>query len=509
MKAPCVGCQVHQLFYYLVISYAFNGLIDIVDAESASQHLEKAKQFMNNAKYSEALSHFDEAIRQDPKNYLTYFKRGTVYLALSRPKSALDDLNRALELNKDFSPALSQRASLRLKFGALDEAYIDYENLLRLEPNNQDASMMYRRIEQLKDEFMNAQDMISDYQYDSAASYITKLIDAMPFNTELLKLRANAFEKLGEVRRAINDYRTIAKLSVDALIYLTIAKMYYRLGEIDESLNNVRECLKLDPDHKACMDFYRPIKKINKHITSMLEAKDSKVKDNCIFEGTKAIKTLEQQGDVKDQSHLIYSIKSVMCHCSSQANDIEGLKICDEAIKSSSEGGVEGIAIDKPDLICDKADLLAANEDYDEALAAYQEALKLKQTRRASEGVEKMKMIQKQKKQRDYYAILGVSRRADANEINKAYRKLAAKYHPDRHQSEDEKKKAQAKFMDLADAKAVLTDPKKRSQYDNGEDPLDPSSKHRSQYHSHGFYGDPFSQFGGGGAPFTFKFKFS
>lgn len=513
MRLPCIGClsNIYQsINYYLMLCYSFEllGVIDLVIADSASEHLESAKKYLSIGRYNDALPHLDEAIRYDADNYLTYFKRATVFLAINRPKSALDDLNKAIELNNDFTSALIQRASLRVKFGDLDEAHIDYENLLRLEPNNQDAIMMYSRIEQLKEDVMNAQDLMSDNQYNEAAAYLGNLIEAMPYNTEVLKHRAKCLEIIGDVRRAISDYRTIAKLKIDAKVYLNIARMYHKLGEIEESLNNVRECLKLDPDHKSCMDFYKPVKKLNKHITNMLDAKSSKDKDNCIFEGTKAIKTIEQQGIDKQQLRLVYSIQSVMCHCSSQAADAEeGLKICDEALKNSDDGGIEGIAIDKPDLICDKADLLAEIEDYAQALSAYQESQKIKNSERASQGIKRMQQIHKQKKKRDYYKILGVHRRADVNEINKAYRKLAAKWHPDRFQAEEDKKKAQAQFMDIADAKAVLTDAKKRRQFDQGQDPLDPSLKHQGQPH-HEFYGDPFGHFGGG-APFSFKFKFS
>ena len=83
----------------------------------------------------------------------------------------------------------------------------------------------------------------------------------------------------------------------------------------------------------------------------------------------------------------------------------------------------------------------------------------------------------------------------------KAYRKLAQKWHPDNFKEGDEKKSAEKKFIDIASAKEVLTDPEKRQKFDAGEDPLDPESQsqHFENFHRHGF------QFSGG-RTFTFTF---
>uniref|UniRef100_A0AAQ5Y4Q5 DnaJ homolog subfamily C member 3 n=1 Tax=Amphiprion ocellaris TaxID=80972 RepID=A0AAQ5Y4Q5_AMPOC len=411
---------------------------------SVDNHMEMGKKLLAAGQLADALSHFHAAVDGDPKNYMAYYRRATVFLAMGKSKSALPDLSRVIELKPDFTSARLQRGNLLLKQGKLDEAESDFKKVTCV------------------------------------------------WDVTSREMRVECFIQMGEMGKAISDLKAASKLKSDnTQAFYKLSTIYYNLGDHEMSLNEVRECLKLDPDHKQCFSHYKQVKKLNKQIQSAEELIQEQRYEDAVSKYEAVMKT------EPNVHHFTLLAKERMCHQASRA-----IKVCSEVLQSDPEN---------VNVLKNRAEAYVQEEQYEEAIKDYETAGKHSENdRQIKEGLERAQRLLKQSQKRDYYKILGVKRTAQKKEIIKAYRKLAQQWHPDNFQDPEEKKKAEKKFIDIAQAKEVLTDPDMRTKFDHGEDPMDPESQQGHHHHNfhggfHGFQG--FNPFGSG--PFNFKFNFN
>uniref|UniRef100_A0A8P4GJB4 DnaJ homolog subfamily C member 3 n=1 Tax=Dicentrarchus labrax TaxID=13489 RepID=A0A8P4GJB4_DICLA len=465
----------HKILTYLpyvlvLIDLRYEGVTCGRDG-SVDNHMEMGKKLLAAGQLADALSHFHAAVDGDPKNYMAYYRRATVFLAMGKSKSALPDLSKVIELKPDFTSARLQRGNLLLKQGKLDEAESDFKKVVsivmscfKLYINKTGKKTLFCQISRVHQE-------VSTCVWDVASR----------------EMRAECFIHMGEMGKAISDLKAASKLKSDnTQAFYKLSTIYYDLGDHEMSLNEVRECLKLDPDHKQCYSHYKQVKKLNKQIHSAEELMQEQRYEEAVSK-YEAVMVTEPK-----VHHFSVLAKERICHGLTQGQKASrAISVCSEVLHWNPEN---------VNVLKDRAEAYVQEEQYEEAKHSEND-------RQIKEGLERAQRLLKQSQRRDYYKILGVKRTAQKKEIIKAYRKLAQQWHPDNYQDAEEKKKAEKKFIDIAQAKEVLTDPEKRTKFDHGEDPLDPESQqgHHHQHFHGGFQG--FNPFGSG--PFNFKFNFN
>ncbi|KAM9486117.1 dnaJ homolog subfamily C [Clarias gariepinus] len=487
-------------FVLVLLDLRYEGVL-CSGENSVEKHLEMGKKLLAAGQLADALSHFHAAVDGDPKNYMAYYRRATVYLAMGKSKSALPDLSKVIDLKPDFTSARLQRGSLLLKQGKLDEAESDFKKVLKSSPSSreeQEAQSQLKKSDEIQRLVTEAQSHFKHGDYGSAAALLDTVIETCVWDVYSRELRAECFIQLGEMGKAISDLKAASKLKNDnTQAFYQLSTIYYNLGDHEMSLNEVRECLKLDPDHKQCFSHYKQVKKLNKQIMSAEELIQEQRYEDAVSKYESVMKT------EPNVPHYTVHAKERICHCLSK--DQQGAKaipVCSEILSSDPQN---------VNALKDRAEAYLQDEQYENAIRDFESAKEFSENdRQIKEGLERAQRLLKQSQKKDYYKILGVKRSAQKKEIIKAYRKLAQQWHPDNFQDPEEKKKAEKKFIDIAQAKEVLTDPEMRSLFDQGEDPLDPESKQGGgHHHFHGAWENfqGFNPFGSG--PFNFKFNFN
>lgn len=476
----------------VLLDLQLDGVLGATQAE-IEQHLEMGRKLLAAGQLAEALSHYHSAVEGDSKNYLTYYKRAAVFLAMGKSKSALPDLSRAIQLKPDFLAARLQRGNILLKQGNTQEARQDFEAVLQRSQDHKEALEQLLRANELEELQEEAHLLHHQGEYAASVSVLERVIEISPWDPESRELRAECYIRMGDPQKAIQDLTPTTRLRNDnRAAFLKLSLLHYSLGEHHDSLNHIRECLKLDQDDKDCFSHYKQVKKLSKQLDSAEELIQQEQYQAAVEKYESVMKT---EPKVQFYTHLA---QERICHCLlKMRRPVDAIDACSEAHQRDPRN---------TNILRDRAEAYILNQDYEKAVEDYQEAREFNgDSSEIREGLERAQKLLKISRKRDYYKILGVSRSANKQEIIKAYRKLAQQWHPDNFQSETEKKEAEKKFIDIASAKEVLTDPEMRQKFDAGEDPLDPENQQGGGQGGHG-WPFPFNPFESGGS-FHFKFQ--
>ena len=108
---------------------------------------------------------------------MSYYKRATVFMALSRSRPALTDLDKVIQLKPDFVQARVKRGVILTKMGRLDEAHIELERVLAKDPGNDEANKLYVQIEPLEVSIREIRDFIASKNFQPALDRLSEVIE--------------------------------------------------------------------------------------------------------------------------------------------------------------------------------------------------------------------------------------------------------------------------------------------------------------------------------------------
>ncbi len=454
---------------------------------------EKGNALFKQNKYQEAISYYERAIKINDSIEVLYSNKGTCEKCLKEYKLAIRDYKKALEINPKNTKNLNRLASVYILIGNLGEAKMVQQKALNLEPNNSSYKDQMNVIEKIIEDEEKLREKIKAEKFDDAEEICKKLIEKVPefidFKKDYIKILLENVKIQEALSYIVKSVNAEDKMRDEEFIYLTALALYFD-GQYDKAK------ILLKQKNSADKKFVELLNKVNN-----IEAVKSKA--NEIFKQKKYEEAIEEYTKVLEfdpQNKKFNSIilaNRALCYQKLKKNT-EALRDSNQSVKLNpyyARGYVK------------RGNVYMELNMYDDAKADFQKAKELDPSVTGVDGyLNDAKNKAEKARKRDYYAILGIDKNADEHEIKRAYKKMAMKYHPDRNsESEETKKMAEKKFIDVNDAYSVLSDKKKRAMYDQGCDPLNPEEASSGGVHFGGDASDILKMFFGGGSPFGFS----
>lgn len=373
--------------------------------------------------------------------------RAAAYMTKGSYESALEDCNRAADRDPDNSKVLLRLARIYTALGRPEDALITFDRI-NPTPSAKDmgpAKEMLHHINSAKDTL----------ERGSASSMVLHALDqaekllgytaSKPRKWQLL--RAEAYIKMGR-ENALGEAQNIAMAllrsnSQDPEALVIRGRVMYGQGENEKALQLFRMALNCDPDFKEAVKWLKTVQKLDR----------MKTEGNAEFKAARYQAAILKYDEALQIDPSNKSINSKLLQNRAQCK--LKLKKYNEAIADSEKAVSLDPGYTKARKT--KANALGQAERWEDAVKEWKEIKEIDpEDQSIAKELRQAELELKKSQRKDYYKILGVGKDAGPDEIKKAYRKMAVKYHPDKNPGDEV---AENKFKDLQEAYECLNDP--------------------------------------------------
>ena len=438
-----------------------------VQGPTPDEFAESLKE-QGNAKYKEkdyygAIRLYKQAIEAVPGNAAYYNNCAAAQLMVNQYARVIESCAECLKIDPVNVKALIRKGKAEMTLGKAADAQMSFKSALSVDPTNSTAFSEKKQADLLLARISKACEAILAGDFSHGLALAHAGLRQAPESRELLTIKVEGLIKAGDFDQA---YAVTTSLMRDdqndaKLLYFRARCLYFQ-ENFPNAIRHLQQALQLDPDYKVAQQSIKMIRKLER----------TKEEGNKLFKAGKYQDAIESYAtcleiDPENKSFMA----KLFCNraaCLQKTRQFErALSDCDSALESNPEYGkayMRKAACLRE--IGGKANIERATHCYSEAERILGQSQEIQQALRES------KLELKKAKRKDYYTILDLSNRENSSEqeIKKAYRKAALKWHPDRHtqDSDEDKAKAEASFKDVGEAYEVLSDSSKKQKYDSG-----------------------------------------
>jgi DnaJ family protein C protein 7 len=427
--------------------------------------------------YRGAIGAYSRAIAVSPKNATLYSNRAAAELMALQFQECIRDCDTVLSLEPTTSKAYFRKATAYKSLGRIEQAIESLKGGLVHEPTH---SIANKDLETLKNALVTINTLKSSISTEGqcriALPKIDRIIKDCGSNFRDANLiKVDCLLKLKKIEDAYNLTNTMMKYAANGDVELLHirAKCFYQMGDLENSYKHLQSAMRCDPDNTTVRTMYRKVKEMeDKKEQGIVAFKSGEYQEAIdIWTEVLGIDTLCLNYNAKLYNNLATAWSKLKNHEKCITNCTKAIQIDREYIKAYTRRAESNLALGGKDRIQQSIN------DYEKIIDLCNEE---EQANAINKKLKAAKVALKRAGRVDLYSILNCAPGANEDEIRKAYRKAALKYHPDKQagKSEEEKAAAEAQFKTVGEAYEVLSDKEKRERYDSGVDLEDLDNPH-------------------------------